>query len=485
MNDELANITSGIKFENDFGQETLGLGRLTKDQGVIAVSSLVGAFVGTAIVGLPLAAIVLLVGLNDILSVNKKHKKEPNQELQAIDVESTPVEPTAIGQDTRLDAIQVNAVELPKSIIQLSPFDRNRIISESKGLALIGDSGSAKTCVAMYIANGFNGYGIIVFDPHAKTDWGNAYVITKMPAIYEQMRILLDVLDDGDESPFLVICDEWMEIRFDRLNKSGDYKGLADDFIRLFSTKPRKFNKLAVFVLHSPNVEAAGIDSSLRENYEKIYLGRLARKEFPDIKDCAYPCVFEDEEFEHPTHGHHNKFRKNGNAPRDLQPLNSAAINIPLAYIDRGEVKTHKQGWVNGSFAYQTNARERFELLWSDTNIDMNIDMENRKKDPPSSDIRTDMDIDMSDMESDISDIANAETPDNTGGLGDIERDTSDMFTSAQLPRHQALRLIDQMKISGLSQTQIIQALWGCEKNKAGWSKAYSQFKELTGGADD
>jgi hypothetical protein len=62
----------------------------------------------------------------------------------------------------------------------LSPFDRSRIINESKGLMIIGDMGAAKTCVAQYIANGFNGYGIIVFDPHGMTDWGNAYVISKM-----------------------------------------------------------------------------------------------------------------------------------------------------------------------------------------------------------------------------------------------------------------------------------------------------------------
>jgi len=259
------------------------------------------------------------------------------------------------------------ATEISFSSQALPSFDRSRIINESKGLMIIGDMGAAKTCVAQYIANGFNGYGIIVFDPHGMTDWGNVYVISKMPAIYEQMRILLELLENGDESHLLIICDEWLEIRGDRLNKLGDYKGIADDFIRLFSTKPRKFNKLAAFVLHSPNVEAAGVDSFLRENYLKIYLGRLAKKEFADIKDCAYPCVVEDEQFEHPTHGHHDIFRPNGNAPRNLQPLKSATIDIPLAYIDRGEVKVHKGGWADGSFVHKTNIRERLEFLLGDT----------------------------------------------------------------------------------------------------------------------
>jgi hypothetical protein len=182
------------------------------------------------------------------------------------------------------------------------------------------------------------------------TDWGNAYVISKMGAIYEQMRILLDLLENGDITPLLIICDEWLEIRGDRRNKKGsEYAGLADDFIRLFSTKPRKFNKLAAFVLHSPNVEAAGVDSFLRENYLKIYLGRLAKKEFPHIKDCAYPCVLEDEQQEHPTHGHHTEFKPTGKAPRNLEPLESATINVPLAYMDGGLVKVCDRGLVRWS----------------------------------------------------------------------------------------------------------------------------------------
>ncbi|HEY9709395.1 MAG TPA: hypothetical protein V6D48_14420, partial [Oculatellaceae cyanobacterium] len=42
----------------------------------------------------------------------------------------------------------------------LPPFDRDRIINESKGLMIIGDMGAAKTCAAQHIANGFEGHGI-------------------------------------------------------------------------------------------------------------------------------------------------------------------------------------------------------------------------------------------------------------------------------------------------------------------------------------
>jgi hypothetical protein len=233
-------------------------------------------------------------------------------------------------------------------------------------------------------------------------------------------------------------------------------------------------------------VEAAGVDSFLRENYLKIHLGRLAKKEFPNIIDCAYPCVVEGEQFQHPTHGHHTEFKPNGKAPRNLQPLNSAAIDIPLAYMQGTAVKVCVRGWENGHLKLETESiRRQLEFLINDTSIDTGTDTGIGKKDPKNSDTGTDTGIDTSDTEPEESDTANAESPANTGGSDDTERDTSDTFTLTQLPRHQALRLIDQMKLSGLSQTQIIQALWGCEKNRAGWKQAYSQFKELAGGEDD
>ncbi len=64
----------GFEFENDFGKEPIGLAHFSKDQGFIAVASLVGAFVGAAIAGLPLAAIVIVAGLNDIGYARRKLK---------------------------------------------------------------------------------------------------------------------------------------------------------------------------------------------------------------------------------------------------------------------------------------------------------------------------------------------------------------------------------------------------------------------------
>jgi hypothetical protein len=356
----------------------------------------------------------------------------------------------------------------------LPSFDRDRIINESKGLMVIGDMGAAKTCVAQYIANGFNGYGIIVFDPHGMTDWGNAYVLTKMGAIYEQMRILLDLLENGDTTPLLIICDEWLEIRGDRRNKKGsEYAGLADDFIRLFSTKPRKFNKLAAFVLHSPNVEAAGVDSFLRENYLKIYLGRLAKKEWTNIKDCAYPCVLEDEQQEHPTHGHHTEFKPKGKAPHNLEPLQSAPINIPLAYMKGSSVEVCNRGWSDGQLRLEVESiRQRLEML---------LDSSTPEPSP----------------EPDSSAIQNLEPPKRDseplnqptdGGCADLkdgsqlrEDNGKERFTPLNLTKEQVLALVQNLNHE-LNQTQIIERLWQVKKGgSAAWKEAREQFKQLMG----
>jgi hypothetical protein len=417
-----------------------------------------------------------------------------NTRLGAVDVPSLPVDAEG-EQRLGKPQIEISQPQILPATTQggnqpLPMFDRSRIINESKGLMIIGDMGAAKTCVAQHIANGFDGHGIIIFDPHGKTDWGNAYVLSDIAAIYEQMKILLDILGKGDESPLLVIADEWLEIRGARLNKSRQYRGLAEDFIRLFSTKPRKFNKLGAFVLHSPNVEAAGLDSYLRENYLKVYLGKLAKKEFPAIQDCAYPCTIEDEQQEHPTHGHHTEFKPHSKAPRNLEPLNSAPITIPLAYMNGGELKVCARGWANGQLNLDVaNIRSQLEMLYRDTGNDTSIDTDTShqgKEKEGDTDDTNDTSIDTG---NDTDTTAPPETLENTGGSSGIGQipdsgiDTSadtKRYTRAFLTKEQMLILIQQL-LRHMSQTQLIQDLWYVEKNKAGWKQAYAEYKELMG----
>lgn len=332
---------------------------------------------------------------------------------------------------------------------KVPPFDVDRIKCESKGVMIIGDMGSAKTCMAQYICQNFSDHGIIVFDPHDddRTDWGNAARLTKMRDIYQQMQILLDSLDQKDKSKLLVVCDEWLEIRRDDLNKSGQFKGLAEKFIRLFSTKPRKFNKLAMFVLHSPNVDASGLDSFLRENYLKIHLGRLASKQFPQILPVAYPCIVEGEQFEHPTHGHHSNFAPKGKAPRGLHSVESARITIPIA----GQSNAFSQFTVSG-------IKDQFEQLYqSEPGAPGRgtAELRNRPSEPPEP-------------------LQNMSYSDSSGS-------NESTYTRFNLTKQDALEFITKLK-SKHNQTQIIEMLWNCTKGK---SKAYEQariqYREITG----
>lgn len=58
--------SQNITFENDFGKKPLLLAHLTRDQGMIAILSFAGAFVGAAVGGIPLCLVILATGFNDI-----------------------------------------------------------------------------------------------------------------------------------------------------------------------------------------------------------------------------------------------------------------------------------------------------------------------------------------------------------------------------------------------------------------------------------
>jgi hypothetical protein len=181
--------------------------------------------------------------------------------------------------------------------------------------------------------------------------------------------------------------------------------------------------------------------------------------------------VLEDQQQEHPTHGHHTEFKPKGKAPRNLQPLQSAPITIPLAYMDGGEVKVCDRGWSDGQLRLDvTNIRNQLEMLYRDTGNDTGNDTENLSK-------NTDINPDTRDSGIDTGINDTTDTADTTGGSGD----TTDTKPIAQrLSKQELVSLIEQMK-SGFSQTQIIQALWSVEKNRTGWKQAYAEYKELMG----
>lgn len=61
----------------------------------------------------------------------------------------------------------------------------------------------------------------------------------------------------------------------------------------------------------------------------------------------------------------------------------------------------------------------------------------------------------------------------------DTSIDTNRRYTPTLLTYDQLTGIVEQMISKKMSQTQIIQSLWGVEKNGKGWKQAYTEFKEL------
>lgn len=73
----------------------------------------------------------------------------------------------------------------------------------------------------------------------------------------------------------------------------------------------------------------------------------------------------------------------------------------------------------------------------------------------------------------------NQETVDSKTFVSDTGIDTSTRYTPAELTIEQLTGIVKQMVDKKMSQTQIIQSLWGVEKNGKGWKQAYTEYKEL------
>jgi hypothetical protein len=78
------NFLDQIEFENDFGQEPIGVGRFTEDKAVVGVFSMAIAFVGWTITP-PLAVIVALVWWNDVKSLDGGSSPERKKRLPVVD----------------------------------------------------------------------------------------------------------------------------------------------------------------------------------------------------------------------------------------------------------------------------------------------------------------------------------------------------------------------------------------------------------------
>ncbi|NEO86451.1 MAG: hypothetical protein F6J87_19655 [Spirulina sp. SIO3F2] len=256
-----------------------------------------------------------------------------------------------------------------------APFPIGEFLDASTGICIMGNSGSAKTCVTKYLLDHINSPALVL-DPHADQShpeypWGNLPVIGSKPAIFEQMERLMQLIEAKDRTPLTVVCEEWTSIYAYAKRQSRTMKRLAEDFIIAMATEGRKFNKRLILIGHADNVALYGLDglSGLLHNFSLLRLGDIAtrycktlenREIAQSVNATAYPLMWGDQQFLHPTHGAYTQRRK-GQAPIGL------ATTKPLST----HTKTNPNNQPQPQFSVEPSNR-------SDQNLNLDVERLNR-----------------------------------------------------------------------------------------------------------
>lgn len=254
-------------------------------------------------------------------------------ETQARQLQPTEPEPTPISLD--------NPESYPD---YLRKFDVDQFLDEVTGVAVLGNSGSGKTAFAQYVASHAGASQILVLDPHADITaehypWGDLHVISDKDEILEQLQLLMEDLDRKDRTPLIVICDEYPSIRLHAKEQKSD---IADRFIIRYGSEARKFKKLPIFMSHSGNTKALGLEGmgDFLENFGLVRLQKIATKHLKNHRNqdlynlslkIPYSILVNDEYIAlHPTHGSYKQVKKY-QPPQNLKPLVSLPLTINLA----------------------------------------------------------------------------------------------------------------------------------------------------------
>lgn len=248
------------------------------------------------------------------------------------------------------------SLQPPKREIQVQPeivespqyYQWQNISDEAVGFLICGNSGSAKSSFATWLAghlSQYNPMAVIALDPHFNDCWKLAGItsIGKIEQIEAALNWLLSELDArcdrkgegktlGDH--LFIICDELNA----SLERFKDRK-VVESTLRRLGSEGRKFGLTFCGLNQSSNANALGIDAKYRSNYALILLGQSARTHpqlGKHLADVAYPCVLDGSIAPslaiHPTHGEYKVFKKSGNPPKNLKQINQ--LPLPSGLLD-------------------------------------------------------------------------------------------------------------------------------------------------------
>ena len=252
---------------------------------------------------------------------------------------------TVIQDSTVIQEPEPQAVGIPQ--IE-GYYNWDDLPDENTGIMIAGNAGSGKTSVCCWVLGKLTEHDpatIEVLDPHGGINkiWGELglTVLCEYDEIEARLAAAIAELDarrrrsklgEPVGPPYIFVCDE-LDSCFDNFQDPE----LISKAIKRLGKEGRKYDLSLIFISHSSNVGAKGIDAQERNCYVNIYLGGTTHAvckytykehdwERQEIQNTAYPCMVSSGGLPpvpayHPTHGHHPKFKKKGNAPANLLPI--------------------------------------------------------------------------------------------------------------------------------------------------------------------
>ena len=246
---------------------------------------------------------------------------------------------------------------MPEEEPQLEFYNWTDLQYEANAIIVGGNPGSGKsTIVGGFIApmiSRLSESEIIVCDPDANSnrwqEYGYTRIVSDYGAIYQTLIAVATEKENrktsGKKHQIILIMDELNDCQgaWRSMYNRAEYNQ-AIEAIRTLGNA-RKYNITPIILMQSHNVEDIGLSRKYRNQFAVILACASARDEVQNIwkqndprwqwvSSNPYPCVLvgsiPTQIAQHPTHGHHQQFKKVGNAPSNiLSPVCGDIQTIP------------------------------------------------------------------------------------------------------------------------------------------------------------
>lgn len=227
-------------------------------------------------------------------------------------------------------------------------YDWEDLPDENTGIMIAGNAGSGKTSVCCWVLGKLTERKpaiIEVLDPHGGINkiWHDLGMnpICEYDEIEARLIAAIAELDlrrarakrgEPIGQQYIFVCDE-----LDSCLDNFQNPEMIAKAIKRLGKEGRKYDLSLIFITHTSNAGVKGIDAQERNCYVNILLGGTAANytrynykrtdsESLFLNNQAYPCIVVSGGFPtpaiHPTHGTYTKFKKQGNPPLNLLPIN-------------------------------------------------------------------------------------------------------------------------------------------------------------------